>query len=94
MRPCACSFLFYLSFLFLRSAVEASLDMKKFHRNETKGLLPIYCNQQKIVSLLGCSIILKGVWHEIFDLWCAADFSLLNLPKGKSLGRSKPATNS
>jgi hypothetical protein len=23
-----------------------------------------------------------------------ADFSLLNLPKGKSLGRSKPATNS
>ncbi len=24
---------------------------------------------------------------------CAADFSLLNLPKGKSLGRSKPATN-
>ncbi len=26
--------------------------------------------------------------------WCAADFSLLNLPKGKSLGRSKPATNS
>ncbi len=25
---------------------------------------------------------------------CAAHFSLLNLPKGKSLGRSKPATNS
>jgi hypothetical protein len=25
---------------------------------------------------------------------CAADFSLLNLPKGKSLGLSKPATNS
>jgi hypothetical protein len=25
---------------------------------------------------------------------CAADFSLLNLPKGKSLGRSKPTTNS
>jgi hypothetical protein len=25
---------------------------------------------------------------------CAADYSLLNLPKGKSLGRSKPATNS
>ena len=24
---------------------------------------------------------------------CAADFSLLNLPKGKSLGRSKPTTN-
>ena len=28
------------------------------------------------------------MWH------CAADFALLNLPKGKSLGRSKPATNS
>ncbi len=26
--------------------------------------------------------------------YCAADFSLLNLPKGKSLGRSKPATSS
>ncbi len=26
--------------------------------------------------------------------FCAADFSLLNLPKGKSLGRSKPATSS
>ena len=25
---------------------------------------------------------------------CAADFSLLNLPKGKSLGRSKPPTSS
>ncbi len=31
---------------------------------------------------------LKGI------VQCAADFSLLNLPKGKSLGRSKPATNS
>jgi hypothetical protein len=25
---------------------------------------------------------------------CAADFALLNLPKGNSLGRSKPETNS
>ncbi len=25
---------------------------------------------------------------------CAAGFALLNLPKGKSLGRSKPGTNS
>jgi hypothetical protein len=30
----------------------------------------------------------------IYEGNCAADFSLLNLPKGKSLGRSKPATNS
>ncbi len=28
------------------------------------------------------------------DYNCAAGFALLNLPKGKSLGRSKPATNS
>ena len=30
----------------------------------------------------------------VIDNDCAADFALLNLPKGKSLGRSKPATNS
>ncbi len=32
--------------------------------------------------------------HHFLLYICAADFSLLNLPKGKSLGRSKPATNS
>ncbi len=32
--------------------------------------------------------------NSFADPCCAADFSLLNLPKGKSLGRSKPATNS
>ncbi len=32
--------------------------------------------------------------EEVRNRCCAADFSLLNLPKGKSLGRSKPATNS
>jgi hypothetical protein len=40
--------------------------------------------------------VLKGVetnCHFNFVYLCAADFSLLNLPKGKSLGRSKPATN-
>ncbi len=34
-------------------------------------------------------VSLKNIQHK-----CAADFSLLNLPKGKSLGRSLPATNS
>jgi hypothetical protein len=34
------------------------------------------------------------VWKQFRDSHCAADFSLLNLPKGKSLGRSKPATSS
>ncbi len=32
--------------------------------------------------------------NSVITTFCAADFSLLNLPKGKSLGRSKPATNS
>ncbi len=32
--------------------------------------------------------------QKFMERYCAADFSLLNLPKGKSLGRSKPATNS
>ncbi len=36
----------------------------------------------------------KKTQEEDQDRDCAADFSLLNLPKGKSLGRSKPATNS
>ncbi len=51
------------------------------------------------------SSIFGQLWLDILELsrrqtldWsltvCAADFSLLNLPKGKSLGRSKPATNS
>ncbi len=36
-----------------------------------------------------------GLWIRTLLVYkCAADFSLLNLPKGKSLGRSKPATNS
>jgi hypothetical protein len=44
-------------------------------------------------SLLAASLALvEGHCALLND--CAADFSLLNLPKGKSLGRSKPATNS
>ncbi len=41
------------------------------------------------ISRIGLPILLQE------NMWtCAANFSLLNLPKGKSLGRSKPATNS
>ncbi len=37
----------------------------------------------------------KGAFFPLLNVHCcAADFSLLNLLKGKSLGRSKPATNS
>ncbi len=40
------------------------------------------------------TILIKRSTWLIYHSTCAADFSLLNLPKGKSLGRSKPATNS
>jgi hypothetical protein len=40
------------------------------------------------------SLLVSGSFGQITQQLCAADFSLLNLPKGKSLGRSKPATNS
>jgi len=33
-------------------------------------------------------------FHHFVNCPCAAGFALLNLPKGKSLGRSKPATSS
>jgi hypothetical protein len=36
MHPHACSFPFHLSFLYLRSAVEASLDMKKVPQKRNK----------------------------------------------------------
>ncbi len=39
------------------------------------------------------SVDIKSMWNILVNT-CAADFSLLNLPKGKSLGRSKPATSS
>ncbi len=48
-------------------------------------------NCQKIENLLTES---EQYSSTIQENGCAADFSLLNLPKGKSLGRSKPATNS
>jgi hypothetical protein len=38
--------------------------------------------------------MMKILVVNFFVTICAADFALLNLPKGKSLGRSKPATNS
>jgi hypothetical protein len=38
--------------------------------------------------------IFRPIGHTFGSRRCAADFSLLNLPKGKSLGHSKPATSS
>ncbi len=53
------------------------------------GFLTTFLNFSKLISSLKAQVcnILK-------NYICAADFSLLNLPKGKSLGRSKPVTNS
>ncbi len=47
-------------------------------------------------GVLTLTLPVTGCYYSQFLLQgcCAADFSLLNLPKGKSLGRSKPATNS
>ncbi len=42
-------------------------------------------------TALNCFSYMRVDWYF---RGCAADFSLLNLPKGKSLSRSKPATSS
>ncbi len=64
------------------------------------------CDNYRPISLLSSiSKVLEKIVAEkltnhllsnnlLYQHQCAADFSLLNLPKGKSLGRSKPATNS
>ncbi len=65
---------------FLLPAVQA--EYLSTERTRAEGL------QSIMLSAAGCWFIGAVIRH------CAADFSLLNLPKGKSLGRSKPATNS
>ncbi len=52
------------------------------------GLRPRYSQKRNILTELPLQCI-----HSTYTL-CAAGFALLNLPKGKSLGRSKPETNS
>jgi hypothetical protein len=44
--------------------------------------------------VLGISVIMPICFNIQCLSICAAGFALLNLPKGKSLGRSKPATSS
>ncbi len=47
------------------------------------------------IKINGSPTLIRGKKRTVITInSCAADFSLLNLPKGKSLGRSKPATNS
>ncbi len=65
--------------------------------------LPPECGLFILLNVCGCKSCQTGVINcssnecILFSTCinkCAADFSLLNLLKGKSLGRSKPATNS
>jgi hypothetical protein len=54
-------------------------------------------NSLKINPIITVHIIMVGRKYFLNNQnnsLSAADFSLLNLPKGKSPGRSKPATNS
>jgi hypothetical protein len=53
------------------------------------------CKYSQFITLI-TFILLQNIRFEAKKIVCscAADFSLLNLPKGKSLGRSKSATNS
>ncbi len=76
----------------------ASIDTDLSTKIQTIQRRLIFCIG--IVSSFRCrsgseSYRLKLSKNKIIEkVYCAADFSLLNLPKGKSLGRSKPATNS
>jgi hypothetical protein len=49
---------------------------------------------ESAIELFFTPPIFFDVLNSFLELSCAADFSLLNLPKEKSLGRSKPATSS
>jgi len=48
-------------------------------------------SRQKMYKKPTCKHLAKFI---LYTYSCAAGFALLNLPKGKSLGRSKPETNS
>ena len=49
----------------------------------------------KMICCVNMAFACDKVKKKKNDLqYCAAGFALLNLPKGKSLGRSKPETNS
>jgi hypothetical protein len=63
---------------------------------------PVRVSDDPDTTLLGIKTLLIHCTVRTYEKWkrklpkdiCAADFSLLNLPKGKSLGRSKPAISS
>jgi hypothetical protein len=73
--------------------VKKHLEIYKYFK-----LLGLKCTTPELNALrrlkrvTRCHLQTGSLYHMFHG--CAADFSLLNLPKGKSLGRSKPATNS
>jgi hypothetical protein len=76
-----------------RSVIEATPYNQMF----VSWIFNFLVNLRKIICLEP-NMKLDSIVNEVFlyqnMYFCAADFSLLNLPKGKSLGRSKPAANS
>jgi hypothetical protein len=73
----------------------SSMDRKAVSLSTVSGM-----DVQGVSQTIACSVDVQGVcipFHlckVFFKCQCAAGFALLNLPKGKSLGRSKPATSS
>ncbi len=77
LHSCICSFPFHLSFSYLRSAVEASLDMKKFIWNETPfltrfiirwknvgGIGNVYWRYMGIYLLKFVAILIASYWFN------------------------------
>ncbi len=74
----------------LRTVIRYSCHIYNFVKE-----LPVDNPKGDQVTLQHFSMRNAGCFLHLSNLNnCASDFSLLNLPKGKSLGRSKPATNS
>ncbi len=71
--------------LLLKGVWHEIFSFKFFH----ESVLPV-----SLSIPLGPIQICSKIRTDFCEWMCAADFSLLNLPKGKSLGRSKPATSS
>ena len=76
----------FIACLLLQGGSNISGTLSKLHHCIKKSYFSLILSRQTVSA--DCPSQIKINRH------CAADFSLLNLPKGKSLGRSKPATNS
>ena len=85
---------FYISFKSTTEAREYT-ECQAFYPVVRIGSPPSTARECCHFQMRGGGPIFPTMGHALwYSKYCAADFSLLNLPKGKSLGRSKPATNS